>query len=165
MSYLAAFLAQHARGKAQRAEPTKPAKDPSTAFAGFLPLHLARDVLSGGLAIREVLGFPASLLPQLPIPTTLVLELPGMASRVLIATHAGCPPRSFRAAEWLAIVSRAADGDASSEALKAWCLGRDRAQLAAEPRAGSRTVQVAHVIAAYGCTLRAIVLEGELSHG
>lgn len=130
----------------------------------LLRLLAPRAHLDQGLSVREVLCFPAALLPQLPIPTTLVLELPSIAAPVLVATHAACPPRSFNADEWLAMVSLAADGDALPEALKAWSLGRDRATLAAEFRAASRTSHVAHVVAAYGCTLRAVVLEGELGH-
>jgi hypothetical protein len=126
----------------------------------LLQLLSPRPSLDRGLAVREVLNFPAALLPQLPIPTTLVLELPGMGSPVLVATHAGCPPRSFDVDEWMAMTALAAEGAASLMSLKRWFLGNRRVELSVATRRPGDAMHVVHVIAAYGCTLRAVVLDG-----
>lgn len=126
-----------------------------------LPRLLDPEPLNHGLACREVWGYPAALLPELPIPTSLVLAVPQLSLPVTIATYASCPRRSFTADEWLAGIALVNAGFASPMAFRTWCLGHAREQLAAvaPPAAGCNTT-VARVLAAFGCKLRAVVLEG-----
>jgi hypothetical protein len=55
--------------------------------------------LDHGLAVREVLGFPATLLSQLPLPTALVVDLPG-GRRATVATHPACGRADLDIATW-----------------------------------------------------------------
>jgi hypothetical protein len=52
----------------------------------LIALLTERDALDQGLACREVLGFPASLLAELPIPTSLVLARPDGTTSMLPAS-------------------------------------------------------------------------------
>jgi hypothetical protein len=62
--------------------------------------HDARcGTLDQDLGVREVLGFPAALLPELPLPTTLVLELPD-SRRLNWAVHLGCGRADRDAEQW-----------------------------------------------------------------
>jgi hypothetical protein len=65
--------------------------------------------LDHGLAVREVLGFPAALLGALPLPATLLLDMPG-GGRVTVATHTGCPRADLTPTDWLAWCSAVPSG-------------------------------------------------------
>lgn len=96
---------------------------------------------------------------DLPIPTTLVLIAQGVSEPVLVATHDGCPRRSFAASEWSAMIALAEAGLVGPHALASWICRTHRKQLAASgPVRGDATV--AHVLSQLGATLRAVVLEG-----
>lgn len=106
--------------------------------------------LSSGLAIREVLGFQAMLLRELPIPASLVLDVPGLSFHVTVGTHPGCARRSFGVHEWLAMVALAAAGFASPTAFRTWARGREREQLhAVTPPAHGCNTTVARVLAGF----------------
>lgn len=106
MSYLESFLAQHARQERTETKATKGTKAPSVPFVASPPLRVEREFapdpsLDHGLAVREVLTFPAALLRQLPLPTTLVLDMPG-GGHVTVATHPGCGRADLSPTDWLA---------------------------------------------------------------
>lgn len=63
---------------------------------------LAGPALNQGLAIRELLDFPAVLLPGLPLATTLVVDLPN-GRRLKWATHAECRRADRSVQEWHAL--------------------------------------------------------------
>jgi hypothetical protein len=47
----------------------------------------------------------AALLPELPLPVTLVLETSGVAGTVTVATHVTCSSATFGVAKWLAMIA------------------------------------------------------------
>ena len=75
MSYLEAFLSAHR-------QPTKLTEPPSVRSVSAYPPRIALD---RGLAVREVVSFPAALLASLPLATSLVVARTGNAERVTLA--------------------------------------------------------------------------------
>ncbi len=57
--------------------------------------------LDPDLSAREVLSFPAHWLSELPLPTTLVLDMPGRGC-VTLATHPRCARTDLDVSEWRA---------------------------------------------------------------
>lgn len=113
------------------------------------------------LAVSEVLGFPAVLLGQLPIPTTLAVTVPGITGPVLMATHASCRRRSFNATEWLTLAALVESGAVDPSTFACWARGMRREQLTtARPAAASSRISVSRVLGRLGVSLRAVVLEG-----
>lgn len=123
-----------------------------------------------GLAVREVLEFPARLLGDLPLPTTLALDVPDVDGPVTVATQARSGPATFDASESSAIVQASEHDRAWPADFATWC-GRKRADrgwrltagealgpVCVEPPAGWT---VARVLARLGAELRAVVIEGE----
>jgi hypothetical protein len=166
VNYLESFLAQYAITKPDReyvnSELTKLPEDPSVGFVSGVPRRLGRvDKLSCALAVHEVLDYPAAMLARLPIATTLVVVVPGIARPLLIATHAGCPIRTFSAPEWLGLVTLAEAGKATSLTVLRWAQHpRCRQLVALDDKAITRcVVTVAQVLCLLGATLRAVVLE------
>lgn len=71
-------------------------------------------------ARREVLGYPAALLAELPLPTTLEIELAG-GEAFTVATHPRCSARAtWRPAEWIALVRAAEHERAYPHTLRMW---------------------------------------------
>jgi hypothetical protein len=131
------------------------------------PAHVSP--LDHGLAVGDVLSFPAALLGDLPLPTTLVLEAPGVAEPVTVGTHPGCPPATFGAAEWLALVLAAECARTFPEHFGAWLARKRRDprwQLAGHEALGAvfdaspQGWTVARVLRQLGVTLRAVAIEG-----
>lgn len=126
--------------------------------------------LDDGFAMREVRGFPARYLGALPLPTTLVLDVPDVDGPVTVATHARSGPAMFDAAEWLAIVDAAESNRAWPADLAAWCERKrsDRGwrltaaealgPVRAEPPTGWT---VGRVLGRLGAELRVIAIEGD----
>jgi hypothetical protein len=127
-----------------------------------------------GLAVREVLGFPARYLGALPLPTSLALDVSGVDGPITVATHARSAPATFDAAEWLALVDAAERDRAWPADFVVWC-ERKRAErgwrLATAEALGSLRSEpptgwtVGRVLARLGAELRMVVIEGEQAHG
>jgi len=178
MSYLSTFLltererielAPRALTKLTRATPA-PASVSLVRAVSASPgpdEHKSNIQPDNGLAVREVLTFPAALLGTLPLPTKLVLDVPGIDGAITIATHAACGPATFNAAEWLAIVQATENDRAWPQHFAAWCEHKQR-----EPRwlltqadavgpifdARAHRWTVGQVVNRLGATLRLVVL-------
>jgi hypothetical protein len=176
MSYLAMFLSQHARPNSAvtqgAAELTKLPKAPFvssvSASSAHVPLYAGIDEgLEHGLAVREVLGFPAVLLCSLSVPTALVLAVPGVDCRVSIATHIGCARAMFGPNEWRALILGAETGRACLADVRRWCERKQHEPNWHLPRNDLTGVvrsldawTVDMVLQRLGVRLRAVVLEG-----
>lgn len=123
------------------------------------------------LAVREVLGFPARDLGALPLPTTLVLDVPDVDGPVKVATHVRAGPAMFDVVEWCVIVDASECGRAWLADLVAWCDHKRADQgwrLTPTDALGSVRAEapagwtVARVLGRLGARLRMIKIEGEV---
>jgi hypothetical protein len=79
------------------------------------------------LAVRELLGFPASLLAALPLPTAMLWRVPGQPGPLRVSTLERLreAPRGFGAAfagaELEALIVAAENDRAASGVLAQWC--------------------------------------------
>jgi hypothetical protein len=174
MKYLESFLAQYARSGAHL---TKLPRGPSVSFvSAYAPCTdheaCADRHLDHGLAVREVLVLPAAWLPDLPIPTTLVLDVPGVDGPVTVGTHVRCAPAAFVVSEWRALTAAAENDRAWPIDLRKWS-ERKRCEpnwrLTADEALGIAvgierpSWTVTRVLRQLGARLRAVVIEGGTS--
>jgi hypothetical protein len=156
MSYLDAFLRQHTGLEHEGPLPPKLTKPGSVGFGGA-PGPYA--VPPTGLAVLEVLTFPAALLSALPLASSLVLHVWGVDRPVTVATHSACPRCDFDLVEWRAMI---AIEQPEVAALAIWARRKQHApawRLAVEG-VPSRTRTVGAVLEPLGAELRAVVIEG-----
>jgi hypothetical protein len=129
--------------------------------------------LVAGLAVREVLAFAAALLPDLPVPTTLVVHVPRIAEPISLAAHPDCRPATFDCSEWLELVLAVENDRAFWSHFCKWC-ERKRSEpqwrlteadaLGEIYNAMPRQWSVARVLGRLGVALRAVVIEGGIGH-
>lgn len=167
MSYLATFLTQHSSASDARAhadcEATKGTEVPFDPFVASPPPHAGLDSTAvpsdnQGLAIREVLAFPSRLLPELPLPTTLVLDVPTLGRKLTIAMQDGTRA-DLGAGEWLAMIASAEHGIAGPGMLRR-LLARNGDIGGRQCSSSTPKLTVRQVLESFGATLRAIVIEG-----
>lgn len=127
----------------------------------LLRLLASQPPLKQGLAVREVSRFPAALLCNLPIATTLVLRVPSIRGPVLVATHQGCGRRSFSLNEWMTLVVLAEHDKIDPATFASWARGQERGQLAASSASPTSECSVAYVLGKIDAQLQAVVLEGQ----
>lgn len=125
--------------------------------------------LNRGLAVREVLTFPAGLLALLDVPTTLVLDVRGVDGPITVGTHAGCTSATFGPGEWRTLISAAHSERAWPAQMLAWCerKRRDPRWRLTEDEATGSVVEleaqqwtVSRTLKRLGAKLRAVVVEG-----
>jgi hypothetical protein len=130
--------------------------------------------LGRGLAVAEVLQFPAGLLMQLPLPATLAALAPhAAAGPITIATHPACAPATFGAYEWLAMVVAAENDRAWPHNLAEWCERKRRVpswQLTRAEALGAVFVEhagwpVDRVLRQLGAHLQMVLLNSERDPG
>jgi hypothetical protein len=176
MDYLASFLAEHdpdwtpagrhpTRENTRGSGTDKTDKTGSVSFGTSVPPCIFRD-----LAIREVLALRAGWLPELPASFALVLKVPSVNDHVWVDFRAQSVAGAFDVQEWAALIRGAESERPASSHMAQWVASKrseagwrlhDDVATCGRVRFRARGWSTGRVLAHYGVTLRAVLIEGE----